>query len=130
MLVDTGATATCMALDAAEELGLTRVRLQTTYGVGGRHDNAVFEAFLMLAIDNEGVRTTITANLQVMGVPELGTVLSHVPLVTGTEAFPKRLIGLLGRDFLRHATLVYRGSQGIVEIKVDLATMGRETLTL
>jgi len=30
-----------------------------------------------------------------------------------------RVIGLLGREFLYHATQVYRGSEGIVEVTMD-----------
>ena len=89
------------------------------------HDNTVFEALLTLVIrDNEGHQTTITSVRQAMGIPDLDQPLKAMNVDLGSS-FPTRLIGLLGREFLRHATMTYRGSKGIVEIVLDLESFPR-----
>jgi len=44
--------------------------------------------------------------------------------VTG-DGHPVRMIGLLGRDCLRHGTFTYRGAEGRIDLRLDLATIGR-----
>jgi hypothetical protein len=109
MLIDTGATNTCMALDVAEELNLSPVGIKPSYGVGGLHHNKLFEAYLTITVaDSFGQRTTVESFRQVAGVPDLNKVFNALGVQTAeADDFPKRLIGLLGREFLRHATLVY-----------------------
>ena len=119
LLVDTGASETCMALDVAHDLGLTPVRIMKTYGAGGLHENQVFEAQLgMENKDSFGNVVQIEAIRQVAGIPELGRYLDGFKLTTSDD-HPKRVVGLLGREFLQHATLVYRGNRGIVELILD-----------
>ncbi len=118
MLIDTGAGNTCIALDVAEELQLTMVGLRKGYGAGGIHENKVFEASLRLIASNGLV---VNSTHQAAGIPDLGKHLDATQVQTGDD-YPKRLIGLLGRDFLLHATLIYRGSQGIIEIQLDMGS--------
>lgn len=127
MLVDTGASRTCMALDVAQELQLTAVGLGETFGAGGLHRNEIFEAFLTLRIvDSFGQQTVVNHQGLVMGIPDLGQQLSALGL-QAPDGYTTRLIGLLGRDILRYATVTYQGSKGIVEIAFDLDALPRKT---
>jgi hypothetical protein len=123
MLIDTGASHTCMALEVAKELGLSPIRLMETYGAGGLHRNPVFEAALRISIaDGRGNQTSLDLNSQVMGIPDFGRHLPNDALQV-PDNFPTRMIGLLGRDFLRIATLTYDGSRGVVDIRLDLSQL-------
>ena len=114
-----------MALNVATELQLTPVALATTFGAAGQHQNQLFEAFLTLRIvDSFGQQTVLNHQGQVMGIPELDEQLGRVGLQV-PDGQTKRLIGLLGRDILRYATLTYRGSEGIVEMTLDLDALPR-----
>jgi hypothetical protein len=120
MLIDTGAGQTCIAMDAAQELGLKAVDLRRTGGVHGVNVNEVFEVYVALRlVDSQGNHTTVRSVRPMIGVPNLGDQIRPEIFQTSTAEHPKRLIGLLGRDFLKHTTMVYRGSQGAVEIAVD-----------
>jgi hypothetical protein len=120
MLIDTGAAQTCIAMDVARELGLKAVDLRRTGGVHGVSTNEVFEVYVALRlVDSQGVHTTMRSVQPMIGVPNLRDQIRPEIFQTSTAEHPKRLIGLLGRDFLRHTTMVYRGSKGIVEIAVD-----------
>lgn len=122
LLIDTGATETCMALDVAQDLKLTLVRIAKTYGAGGLHENPVFEAFLVMENrDTFGNVFHVESLRQVVGIPELGRYLERFD-VKMKEDHPKRVIGLLGREFLEHATMIYRGPRGLVEIILDPAS--------
>ena len=118
MLVDTGATRTCMALDTAHELGLTRIGLQKTYGAGGLHENELFQAHLSLMV-TDGL--AISSTLQVMGIPDLNKHLAG--LGPDPDGYPTRMIGLLGREFLRHTVLTYNGLTGELSIAMNYETL-------
>jgi hypothetical protein len=116
-----------MSLDVPQELQLSPVDLRKSYGAGGLHKNEVFEAFLEIVFtDSFGNESRVGSNSRVAGIPDLHMILRSLPLETGDEC-PKRLIGLLGRDFLRHATLIYQGSRGIVEVVLDPESFQRPT---
>ena len=122
MLVDTGASSTCISQQAASDLGLLPVRIGTTYGAGGLHQNPVYEVVLRIAItDGTGASSVISSQMQAMAIPELDKHLQQLG-VQGTHG-PLKLIGLLGRDFLRHATLIYSGAKGRVEVQIDPSSL-------
>jgi hypothetical protein len=123
MLVDTGARGNCMALDVATgDLGLTPVAILDTYGVHGKQKTLVFEAQLILSIkDTFGNTTTIQSVQRVLGVKDMESLFAAMGVQVGKQ--PIRLIGLLGRDFLRHATLIYKGPSGAFEVIMDLSSM-------
>jgi hypothetical protein len=115
-----------MALDVAQELQLKAVRLQSTYGAGGLHQNEVFEAVLTISIvDPSGSQLSIGGEIQAMAVPRLGEYFQAMG-ASSADPFPARMIGLVGRDLLRHATLVYEGSKGSFEFKVDVSSLQQD----
>lgn len=122
MLIDTGATKTCMALDVAQELGLKPIRLEKTYGAHGLQESEVFHARLEVAFVGGGNQTSMKGDIDVKGVKDLGAFMNTLKLET-SDMFPKRLIGLLGREWLRHGTLLYEGTKGRFQFTLDLSSL-------
>ena len=118
MLIDTGASCTCIAEETALALELPVIDVGTTYGAGGKHDLNIYPVFMALRIEDgkTGMVSEISNEIRASGIPELGNQLNH--LVVTNPKVP--MIGLIGRDLLRHATLIYRGSQGNVTLEFDL----------
>jgi len=120
MVLDTGATFTSISSEAAADLGLQAIRVAKTHGAGGVHENFVYEATIQIAIrDALGNQTVVGNQMQVMGIPDLGKSLPGLQF--GDQ--PIKVIGLLGRDFLRHATLVYDGARGHFRVTINRASI-------
>jgi predicted aspartyl protease len=120
MLVDTGAQSTCISESAAQALGLQPIRLTKTYGAAGLHENKVYEAHLQIGIDDgKGVRSDFHIEMQTICIPQLHEQMRGVKI----NNVERPLIGLLGRDFLRHTKLTYNGT-GSVEILVNPDAFG------
>ena len=125
MLIDTGASATCIALDVAQELGLAPLRQEKSYGAGGLVEHPVFGLQLTINfIDPVGRQVAVGGDIQAKGIPDLGDYFRHVPMDT-PDPFPKRMVGLIGRDLLRHATFVYKGSVGQFDFRLDLGSLSQ-----
>jgi len=124
LLLDTGATNTCISLKAAQTLGLTATRIQDGYGAGGLHRNPVFFATLEISIADEktGKITTIGWEQEVQGIPDLE--LHAQGLQYAGESV--EVVGLLGRDILRHTRLAYDGIDGRFEITFDLKSLQQQ----
>ena len=132
VLVDTGASDTCISLQAAEELGLLPRRMATTYGASGLARNPVFWARLVIEIQTVDGTTTAGLDDEVVSVPHLEDSIRALgvkvaaPRRSGAKA-PVRLIGLLGRDLLRHATFLYEGARAHFRLTFDGASFQRPT---
>jgi hypothetical protein len=123
MLVDTGASATCIALDAAQELGLSPLRYEKSFGAGGLHELPVFGVLLTITFANPmGGEYGANGDIQAKGIPELGEYFRRIP-IHSKDSFPLRMIGLIGQDLLRHATFVYKGSLGQFDFKLDVHSL-------
>ena len=127
VLVDTGATETCISLKAAEELGLLPRRMKRTYSAGGLARNPVFWARLMIEIQTAVGTTTAGLDDEVVSVPHLEDSIRALGIKVGAPRrsaakVPVRLIGLLGRDLLRHATLLYEGTRAHFRLTFDEAS--------
>ena len=59
LLVDTGATITCISQKAANALRLQPTRLAKGHGAGGEHEDPIYFTRLRISIQNEGARTTM-----------------------------------------------------------------------
>jgi hypothetical protein len=128
LLIDTGATKTCMALQVARELKLNAVGFSKALGAGGLVEHEDFMAHLAVTIsDSFGNMTLVEADQRVAGIPELDKSLNPARIHHSDPSHPMRVIGLLGRDFLQHTTLIYHGSRGVVELVLDVRSMPTAT---
>lgn len=126
MLIDTGASRTAIAQAVVQELSLKQVGMGYTLGAGGKHTNPIVAALLTVTIEvRPGVTGSIQSDQPVMAIPELDKAISPGELVL--ENYPTRVIGLLGRDFLRHVTFVYDGQLARFEIAVHHKSMPDRT---
>lgn len=124
LLIDTGATNTCISLKAAQQLGLQPTRVQDGYGAGGLHKNHVFFAHFEITIADEktGHATQMHWEQEVQGIPDLNLHAQGLQ-VAGVDV---EVVGLLGRDILRHTRLSYDGIDGNVKITFDLKSLQQQ----
>ncbi|MCP4897576.1 MAG: hypothetical protein GY906_11445 [bacterium] len=115
MLIDTGASRTHISEETAAQLNLKPVGSGATYGAGGLHKRPVYQVKVIVPID----RIMLGTSLQVLGIPDLEKPYRNMGTKAAETGEPIRVIGLLGRDFLRHTVLIYGGAEGRVEIWVD-----------
>jgi predicted aspartyl protease len=107
LLIDTGASSTCISESAAARLGLRPIRIAQTLGSGGSHPSNMYEAHLQILIEDpkRGVLSNLDIEFQAVGVPQLEQQLPGLTF----NGQPTELVSLLGRDFLRNTTMTYRG---------------------
>jgi len=117
LLIDTGASGTCISEAAAQTLGLHPVRTTQTYGAAGLHPSNVYEVRLRISIEDpkRGLLSTIDFEVQAIGVPDLEKQLPGLTF-HGEAA---HLIGLLGRDALKNTVMTYHGKDGWFQIVID-----------
>ena len=122
MLVDTGATKTCIAEEVAQALNLKPVNKMTGTGAGGRHvNNGYFAHLTIVIVDPSGKRTVIENEEMIQGIPELSSHSKKLGILHGGK--PVIFVGLLGRDFLRHAKFIYDGAKGLFSLEVNTKMM-------
>jgi hypothetical protein len=124
LLLDTGATRTCIALQAAQQLGLQARRMQEGFGANGKYVNQVFLARLEIRImdPNTKVVHPFSWEQEVEGIPELHNLAA--PLRLNGQTLP--VSGLLGRDILKHAKIRYDGPAGKLHFQFDVASIRRQ----
>ncbi len=122
-MVDTGATSTAISVEAAQDLGLQQVDVAHTYGAHGLQETPIYEAHLKLSLAGRGGESAVEADLRVLGIREMEAMFQGLGVKTGGQD-GGRLVGLLGRDFLRHTVLTYDGTYGVVTIKIDRGSFG------
>ena len=115
--MDTGASATSISVEAAQDLGLQQIDVGHTYGMHGLQENPIYEAHLSMSIAGPGGESGVEADLRVSGVRDMEAVFQKMGVKTGGQD-GGRLVGLLGRDFLRHTVLTYDGTYGVVTLKI------------
>lgn len=120
-LIDTGASHTCIAQDAATELGLRATSVGQTFGAGGRHANETFFARLSFRISLvSGQVGSVHREHTALGIPSLHEQFEHAAS-RGTippTGVPWRLIGLIGRDLLQNMRFSMHGPSGTFEIAI------------
>lgn len=119
LLLDTGASETCISVEAAGELGLPQIDSRSISGVSGIKEHPVFlvEIRVDLHYPSGGVFTMNRAQ-PATGVIDLEASLRSIGLTTHDQ-WPARLVGLLGRDFLRHIVLIYDGNSARVRLVLN-----------
>lgn len=122
LLLDTGASGTCISMKAATALGLHPTRLQAGYGAGGLHQNPVFLANLEIRITDP--KTLMTSAFgweqEVQGIPDLEKCVPALQL----QGHSVEVVGLLGRDILRHSRIHYDGPNGNLRFEFDVSSLG------
>jgi len=120
LLLDTGASATCISTKAATTLGLIPTRFTPGYGVDGPMTSPVFPAMMTIPIAMpSGQAIPLSWVGEVTGARDLekqtaGLVYAGKPI---------ELIGLLGRDVLRFTRLQYDGLVGTLMVEFDLTAI-------
>jgi hypothetical protein len=96
------------------ELGLRPFGEDSAHGSNGAHLTSIYLAELVVPFAGDGKwDTSIASVLAVAAVPGLSEVM---PLADGDG--PIRVVGLLGRDFLRHVTFTYDGPAGKFQLRI------------
>jgi len=116
LLLDTGARSTCISQAVARQLGLKPIGKVKGFGAGGEHINDLVFARLQIAIsDHRGFTTLIWWEMPCQAIPEMERHLGGIEI----NGQPVVVIGLLGRDILRVATVMYSGKNGTLEVTFD-----------
>lgn len=123
MLIDTGATTTCIATDVCQELELPVIDKAHTYGAGGLHVSEVYPVRVEIHIQEGAAVSSVNMELPTRAVPDLS---KHFGNLVKNGDKPARLVGLVGRDLLRHATLTYNGDTGEFGLEFHLNTLKPE----
>lgn len=121
MLLDTGASRTAIALTVATELGLRPTRVVPGYGAAGKYDLPAFYAALLMSFQSGGRTLRVAREQEAVGIPDLDEMGGRLG-ISDTQG-PVRIIGLLGRDFLRHAKFNYDGVKGVLHFVFDAGTL-------
>lgn len=117
ILLDTGAGSTCISQAAAQALQLKPHDRVQTYGAGGLHTNDRVFAALELVIEDRGVQTRLRWEMPCQSIPEMDALGKATGVRVGGQDVA--LVGLLGRDILSKATVIYNGKKGAVEVTFD-----------
>jgi len=103
MLVDTGATKTVIDRGIAESLGLEPIRYEEMIGVSHvPEDCPVYLLCVSLPLSDGAKKTLFRFTAEMVGM--------------STPPTSRPFNGLLGRDFLSHLQLDYRGKEGYCDI--------------
>jgi SEC-C motif len=122
-LIDTGASFTGIDAGVARELNLRPVRRTEAFGIGGSGMFEMVSANMLLYVgDVRGDRVAIGLFKDFVCAPGLRETHDAYNL-TAADGSPLRIIGLLGRDFLRFATLTYNGLSGHWDMKINPSVM-------
>ena len=120
-MVDTGAGKTCISQTAAVELSLKPLRLAKTYGAGGDYELEVVCARLTLRASGSDTAPGVSFETEARVIPLLEEGGAQIGLKS--DELEIRLIGLLGRDLLRHAQVSYDGVGGGFQVSFDFTSL-------
>jgi hypothetical protein len=122
-LIDTGADRTSIASATASTLRLSAVDVAFSAGAHGRQQSQIYFARFELPLRDDapgGERTTFSTQLRVLGIRDLEEIFQRTG-VQGPDGGPVRVIAVIGRDFLRHARLLYDGPAGRYSIALQFS---------
>ncbi len=108
LLVDTGASGSCIDDQVAHDLGLVPVRIGRSHGVHGEADVNVYNALLHIAISDGSAQKEYLREGEIRGVVGISDSYPEVDF----QGEKRRLVGLLGRDVLRNTKFNYDGVNG------------------
>lgn len=123
MLIDTGASSTCVSRHVAEKLKLKPLRITHGLGAGGVHRNPVYFVRLEIAFGDPktGQRQTFAWEQEAQGIPNLEDASKQL----GIKFDGRRIdyVALMGRDILAHTDFEYHGPTGTVKIHFDMKSL-------
>jgi hypothetical protein len=124
VLVDTGAGKTGIAQHTAEELHLTPLGTASSFGAHGEQESTRYCANFTLRIaDPAGKMLSISfEDHEVLGIPKMKESFDRFGIRDQTGKL-LNVIGVLGREFLRHAKLVYDGPRGTIDFEIDAGSV-------
>ncbi len=109
MLVDTGATRTCVSQAVADDLGLMPSDTIRSHGAHGFLDASVYPVTVDVTFPNNTKEPFVMSlSDSIMAIKDLENAIPDLEL----DGVPTRVIGLLGRDFLKHVIFEYHGPFG------------------
>jgi len=113
MLIDTGASQTCIDIDIAEELGLDVVGRRSGFGFGGHHTSPVYNAVLLIPAGD----VVLAHSRTVMGIREMQAHFAKTNPDFKRQGLPTRMVGLLGRDLMSIMEMTYDGPRARWQVK-------------
>ena len=116
LLIDTGASTSCISQEVADQLGLIPVSVNRSFGAHGQRKALVYRARIGLSVLENNERFVMEIEKPVLAVVDLQK--SAHPDATYRGA-PLNFVGLLGRDFLAHMKLTYDGPRGRFRFEID-----------
>ena len=123
ILIDTGATSTCISQDAAARLGLKPLRIIEGLGAGGRHQNPVYFVRLEIGFGDAktGLGRSFSWEQEAQGIPNLEDFSKQHGVTIGGRRLD--FVALMGRDILAHADFRYHGPTGTISIHFDMKSL-------
>ena len=125
VLVDTGATLSCIGESTAARLGLKPVTTRKTGGVHGERESNVYYVGMLIPLrDVDGLTGRSVNKIAMMtGVPDIEErSKNYAQMVNPATGEKVGFTGLIGRDFLSHMQLSYDGEQGSFELVLRAST--------
>ena len=109
VLIDTGASSTCVSQDAAARLNLKPLRIAQGLGAGGTHRNPVYFVRFEVAFGDSitGLGRTFAWEQEAQGIPNLEDASKQLGVVVDGHCMD--YVALMGRDILAHANFEYHG---------------------
>ena len=116
LLIDTGASTSCITQEVAAQLGLKPVGVSKSFGAHGQRNALVYRARIGLAVLENNERFVMEIEKPVLEVVDLQ---KSTPPSATYRGSPLNYVGLLGRDFLAHVKLTYDGPRGQFRFQID-----------
>lgn len=120
LLIDTGASHTCIAEWVAKALNLPVDGVGESLGAHGKNQTVFRTAELFIGIQEGKKVHHVIYTRSIQSIPGLEHLFPDIKLSNGE---PLRVIGLLGRDLLTGMKLTYRGSEGKYDLEFDVKAM-------
>ena len=123
VLIDTGASSTCVSQDVAGKLNLKPLRIAHGLGAGGVHQNPVYFVRFEVAFGDSktGLGQTFAWEQEAQGIPNLEDASKQLGVVVDGRRMD--YVALMGRDILLHADFRYHGPTGTVEMHFDMKSL-------
>ena len=123
VLIDTGASNTCISQDVADKLSLKPLRIAQGLGAGGTHQNPVYFVRLKIgfADPKTGLARSFSWEQEAQGIPKLEDASKQLKITHGGSRVD--YVALMGRDVLAHTDFEYHGPTATIKIHFDMKSL-------